>query len=120
LTNFNLDLSTIFLGINTVGRLYGKLADAVQNVARFIQVPFGSLDKRNGVLDVRASLVQTPYLGAQFFGNRQSRGIVSATVNTLARGKTLDVLLYFSSAIRQDPARLRRAHGVVKDHITPP
>jgi hypothetical protein len=72
LRNFDLDLHSVFSGINSVGSLNGQFPDPVKNICSFLQIAFGCLDKRNSILDVSFSLIQTADLASQFLGYGQS------------------------------------------------
>ncbi len=55
----------------------------------FVQCAFSCLNERNAILGVAGALVQTAYLSAHFFGDGETGGVVTGTVDAQARGEFL-------------------------------
>jgi hypothetical protein len=93
LRDLHLDLHPVLVGVDAIGGLYRQFAEAMQDIVRFGQIPFGGLNEGDRVLYVASRLVQAPDLGSELLRYGQTRGIVASPVDSHPRGELLDILV---------------------------
>jgi hypothetical protein len=96
--------------------LYGQLTHAVQDILRFLKIAFGSLNKRNGVLNIPVRLIQSPNLASQFFRHSQTARVVSCSVDPEPGAERFDVFLGRRASNAKFPVCKCSARVVINNH----
>ena len=92
-SNFLLKVLTVyFVSVCSVRGLVSQFYHTVQHGVNFRHGTLGRLHQRNTIVGILLGGLQTGNLGTHFFGNRQAGSVVARAIDSVTRGKFLQVL----------------------------